>query len=239
MARLLYRVGVPDARANLAGLPQRHRRDARPAPADDAGRGGRAHLLRDLLDLAVKYRIRIPQGVRAAVAARRSPWRACCGSSRPDLNILEVALPYAKELLAGRYDPAAAAGRADAHAAALPGAGGGPARRSCRRSSWTWRPGKFSVHVRARAVRQGEREPARAAVIAFLGLCACGFIVGAFISFSQVPWTVRGVPGAGARWARPAAAALFGAAFTWYLFGNRFGKISLRRFLPSKGRSAR
>ena len=31
-----------------------------------------------------------------------------------------------------------------------------------------------------------------------------------------------------------AAAALFGAAFTWYLFGNRFGKISLRRACPGK-----
>jgi membrane protein DedA with SNARE-associated domain len=31
------------------------------------------------------------------------------------------------------------------------------------------------------------------------------------------------------------AAALFGAAFTWYLFGNRFGKISLRRAPSGKG----
>ena len=36
-----------------------------------------------------------------------------------------------------------------------------------------------------------------------------------------------------------AAAALFGAAFTWYLFGNRFGKISLRRLLPGRSRSPR
>jgi len=77
-----------------------------------------------------------------------------------------------------------------------------------------------------------------AAVITFLGLCACGFIVGTFISFAQVPWTVRGYPVLGLL-GTAMAAALFGAAFTWYLFGNRFGKISLRRLLPGKARTGR
>jgi hypothetical protein len=31
-----------------------------------------------------------------------------------------------------------------------------------------------------------------------------------------------------------AASALFGAAITWYLFGNRFGKISLLRLFPRR-----
>ena len=63
-------------------------------------------------------------------------------------------------------------------------------------------------------------------------------IVGAFISFAQVPWTVRGYPVLGLL-GTAGAAALFGAAFTWYLFGNRFGKISLRRLLPGKARAGR
>jgi len=71
------------------------------------------------------------------------------------------------------------------------------------------------------------------AVIGFLGLSACGFIVGAFLSFAQVPWTVHGLPVLGVL-GLAAAGALFGAAFTWYLFGHRVGKISLRRFLPKR-----
>jgi ubiquinone biosynthesis protein len=42
---------------------------------------------------------------------------------------------------------------------------------------------------------------------------------------------VRGYPVLGLL-GTAAAAALFGAAITWYLFGNRFGKISVRRLLP-------
>jgi ubiquinone biosynthesis protein len=71
------------------------------------------------------------------------------------------------------------------------------------------------------------------AVIGFLGLAACGFIVGAFLSFAQMQWTVHGLPFLGV-FGLVAAAGLFGAAFTWYLFGHRVGKISLRRFLPKR-----
>ena len=90
--------------------------------------------------------------------------------------------------------------------------------------------GRFSVHVHSPELAKVNTNLRAAAVIGFLGFCACGFIVGAFISFAQVPWT-RGYPVLGLL-GTAAAAALFGAAFTWYLFGNRFGKISVRRLLP-------
>jgi ubiquinone biosynthesis protein len=94
------------------------------------------------------------------------------------------------------------------------------------------------VHVKSATLDRVNASLRAAAVITFLGLCACGFIVGAFISFAQVAWTVRGYPVLGLL-GTAGAAALFGAAFTWYLFGNRFGKISLRRLLPGKDRAAR
>ena len=50
------------------------------------------------------------------------------------------------------------------------------------------------MHVRSAALENVNTSLRSAAVISFLGFCACGFIVGAFISFSQVPWTVRGYP---------------------------------------------
>src|SRR5690606_12055735 len=62
------------------------------------------NLMGELLDLAVRYRIRVPKEYailsRAAVSME-----GVLRSLAPELNISEVALPYAKLLLAGRYDP--------------------------------------------------------------------------------------------------------------------------------------
>ena len=188
----------------------------------------------------MKYRIRMPEGVRAAVARVDLDGGNAAQLSTRTSNILGVALPYAKELLAGRYDPSQLQGgllrtllRFQGLAADLPDAAvadpPGPGDRASSR-----------VHVRARAARPDERRTcAAAAVIAFLGLCACGFIVGAFIAFA--PGAVDG-PAAcrcWGSWASPAAAALFGAAFTWYLFGGRFRKVSVRRWLKKRRVSIR
>ena len=67
------------------------------------------------------------------------------------------------------------------------------------------------VHVRSEALEKVNTSLRSAAVISFLGFCACGFIVGAFISFSQVPWTVRGYPVLGLL-GTAAAAALFNSS---------------------------
>jgi len=236
VARLLYRIGAPDARANLTafrsdidGVLGRH------LPRT-LGEVNARHLLSDLLDLAVKYRIRVPR--EYALLSRASiSMEGILRQLSPDLDILGVALPYAKELLKGRYEVGDLQGgllrallRFQGLAADLP--------TQLSQILLDLETGRFSVHVRSATLDQVNASLRAAAVITFLGLCACGLIVGAFISFSQVPWTVRGYPVLGLL-GTAGAAALFGAAFTWYLFGNRFGKISLRRLLPGRGRPAR
>jgi ubiquinone biosynthesis protein len=236
VARLLYRIGAPDARANIAafrsdidGVLGRHLpRTLREVDA--------RHLLGDLLDLAVKYRVRVPR--EYALLSRASiSMEGILRTLSPDLDILGVALPYAKELLKGRYELGDLQGgllrallRFQGLAADLP--------TQLSQILLDLETGRFSVHVKSATLDRVNASLRAAAVITFLGLCACGFIVGAFISFAQVPWTVRGYPVLGLL-GTAGAAALFGAAFTWYLFGNRFGKISLRRLLPGKGRTGR
>jgi len=233
VARLLYRMGAPDARANLQGfradvetLLQTHLPSARTLGEVDA-----RHLLVDLLDLAVKYRIRIPREYallsRAAVAVE-----GLLRQLAPDLDILAVSLPYAKQLLAGRYDPAQLRGglmrtllRFQGLASELP--------MQLSQILLDLETGRFGVSVKSPELARIHQSLRSVAVIGFLGLCACGFIVGAFLSFAQVPWNIRGLPVLGIL-AVAAAAALFGAAFTWYLFGNKFGKIRVRRFLPKR-----
>ena len=236
VARLLYRIGAPDARANLADFRSDIDVVLGTHLPRTLGEVNARHLLSDLLDLAVKYRIRVPR--EYALLSRASvSMEGILRQLSPDLDILGVALPYAKELLKGRYDVGDLQGgllrallRFQGLAADLP--------TQLSQILLDLETGRFNVHVRSTTLDQVNSSLRSAAVITFLGLCACGFIVGAFISFAQVPWTVRGYPVLGLL-GTAGAAALFGAAFTWYLFGNRFGKISLRRLLPGKGRPGR
>jgi ubiquinone biosynthesis protein len=103
VARLLYRMGAPEGQASLSAF--RSDIDAllgRHLPRT-LGEVDARNLLVDLLDLAVKYRVRVPREYallsRAAVAVE-----GILRQLQPDLDILSVALPYAKELLAGRYE---------------------------------------------------------------------------------------------------------------------------------------
>jgi ubiquinone biosynthesis protein len=187
--------------------------------------------LRDLFDLAVKYRIRIPKEYallsRASVAIE-----GVLRSLHPDLKIAEVALPFARQLLVGRYDPTQLQGglmRTLLRVQTL--AGDLPVQLS--QILLDLESGKFSVTVRAEQLDRLNSNLRNLAAISFGGLCACGFIVGTFIAFAQTPWLVRGVPVLGVV-GIAAAAALFGATTTWYLFGQRFRKIRLSRLLKKR-----
>jgi ubiquinone biosynthesis protein len=235
VARILYRVGVPDARANLMGF----RNDiegllGRHLPtATTLGQVDARSLMRDLLDLAVKYRIRIPK--EYALLSRASvSTEGMMRSLYPDLNILEVSMPYAKELLADRYDPSQLQGglmktllRFQSLAHDLP--------TQLSQILLDLESGKFSVTVRAEQFDRLNENLRSAAVVMFLGLCACGFIVGSFISFAQTPPMYAGMPVLGLL-GIAMSAALFGAVFTWYVFGGRVRKLRLSRWLARKRR---
>ncbi|WNG58177.1 AarF/ABC1/UbiB kinase family protein [Archangium gephyra] len=236
VARILYRVGVPDARANLAGF-----RDdiegllGRHLPMT-LGQVDARSLMRELLDLAVKYRIRIPK--EYALLSRASvSTEGMLRSLYPELNILEVAMPYAKELLADRYDPSQLQGglmrtllRFQSLAQDLP--------TQLSQILLDLESGKFSVTVRAEQFDKLNDNLRSAAIVMFMGLCACGLIVGAFISFAQTPWQYHGLPVLGLL-GIILSAAIFGAVFTWYLFGRSFGKVRVSRWLTKKRPSHR
>jgi ubiquinone biosynthesis protein len=233
VARILYRVGVPDSRANLAGFRADIQEILGQHLPTTLGAVNTQVLLRDLLDLAVKYRIRIPKEYallsRASIAVE-----GLLRTLHPDLNIMEVALPYAKELLFGRYDVSQLQGgllrtlfRLQGLASDLPV--------QLSQILLDLESGKFAVNVRAEQFEKMNTSVRSAAVIAFMGLCACGFIVGSFMSFAQQPTrsVLWGLPLLGVL-GIAVAAALFGATFTWYVFGGRFGKVRITRFLKKR-----
>jgi len=231
VARILYRVGVPDSRANLVGFRNDIDEILHEHLPATLGQVNAKNLLRDLLDLAVKYRIRIPKEYallsRAAIATE-----GMLRSLHPGLNLSEVMIPYAKELFAGRYDPSQLQGgvmrtllRFQSLASDLP--------TQLSQILLDLESGKFTVNVRGEQFEKLTGSLRTAAVIAFLGPVVSGLIIGAFIAFAQKPWLVDGVPVLGVV-GIALAAALFGGAFTWYLFGGRFGKVRVSRFLKPR-----
>jgi ubiquinone biosynthesis protein len=234
VARLLYRLGVPDGRADLLGFKTDIDGILTQYLPGGSTLGGinTRNLLRDLFDLAVKYRIRIPK--EYALLSRASvETEGVLRSLYPDLKILEIALPYAKQLLAERYDPGQLQGglmrtllRLQTLATDLP--------LQFSQILMDLEGGKFAVTVRGEQLERMNATLRSMAVIAFLGLAACGFIVGTFIAFAQQRWSIRGVPLLGIL-GIASAAGLFGATSAWYLFGMRSRKIRLSRLL-SKNR---
>ena len=233
VARLLYRVGVADGRADLLGFKADIEGILTQYLPGGSTLGGinTRNLLRDLFDLAVKYRIRIPK--EYALLSRASvETEGVLRSLYPDLKISEMALPYAKQLLVDRYDPGQLQGglmrtllRLQTVATDLP--------LQFSQILMDLEGGKFSVTVRADQLERMNSTLRSLAVIAFLGLSACGFIVGTFIAFAQQPWKIRGVPLLGVL-GIASSAALFGATTTWYFFGRRSRKIRISRFFGKR-----
>ncbi len=233
VARILYRVGVPDSRANLIGFRNDIDGILNQYLPTTLGEINAKNLLRDLFDLAVKYRIRIPR--EYAVLSRASiSIEGILRTLSPNLPIAELATPYAKELLAGQYDPDQLQGgllrtalRLQSVAQDLPV--------QLSQIMLDLESGKFSVTVKSEQLDRLNANLRALAAVGFLGLCACGFIVGAFIAFSAEPWEFKGIPVLGVL-AIISASALFGAMVTWYLFGGRAMKFSVSRFMKRRRR---
>lgn len=229
VARLLYRVGTPDSRANLSAFTKDIQTLLGRYLPTTLGEIDARHLLRDLFDLAVRYRIRLPREyailARAAIAIE-----GMLRTLAPDLNVGEVALPFAKELLAGRYDLSQLQGglmramvRIQGVASELP--------MQLSQIMLDLESGKFSVTVRSEDLHELNANLRGLAMVGLVSMLACGFIIGAFISFSSQPWTIGGVPLLGIL-GTLAAGGLVGMALSWFVL-SRAKKVSLKRLFGS------
>ncbi len=226
-ARILYRMGTPDARCNLMAFKadiDGVLHTYLPTSLKDIDT---RHLLRDLLDLAVTYKIRIPREyailTRAAIALE-----GIIRSLYADMPVGDLFLPYAKRLLAERYDPAQLQDglfktvlRMQSTLSELP--------MQMSQIMLDLESGKFTVTVKADQMQELNNNLRALALIVFAGMCAAGFIVGTFISFANKPWEIWGVPLMG----------ILGVTSTIFLFSTAvvrqgmgmFRKVSLKRML--------
>ncbi len=231
VARLLYRVGIPDARTNLAAfrgdiaaLLSRYRvKSLKNVEASS--------LLRDLLDLAVRYRIRIPKDYallsRASVSAE-----GVLRQLDPDLDIGATTMPYVRQLLFGGLSPASLQGgllkgvlRLQEMAQDLP--------TQLSQILLDLEGGKFAVNVQGRPFEDLTDALRRVSVVLLVGMLGSSLVVGAVISLAREPWSFHGVPIV-AVIAIALAAMLFGSVATWYFVLVRIKKLRISRWLPRR-----
>lgn len=229
-ARILYRLGTPDARTNLMAF----RKDIDailgtylPTSLKDIDT---RHMLADILNLAVKYRIRIPR--EFAILSRASiAVEGILRSLYPDMPIGEIFLPYAKQLLGDRYSPTHLQDGLMKTLLRLQGAAD-ELPMQLQQILLDLESGKFTVTVKAEQIDVLNNNLRAFAVVTFAGLCACGFIIGTFIAFANKPFEVWGVPVMG----------VLGIAATIFLWSTAvvrqlwrgFRKVSIKRFITKK-----
>ena len=222
VARILNRIGVPEShtpiaefREDIRGILDRYLglklEDIRTAT-----------LLRDLLDLALRHRIRIPK--EYAVLAKASiTIEGIIRRLYPKLDILQVGLPYAKELLLSRFNPSDASGALMKSLLKLQGlAEDVPSQLS--QILVDIEGGKFRVNVAGDAIDRIGSHVRAMAVLVFLGLLAASLTVGGLVVIASRASTALGVV------ALASAAALSAFAALYHVATLRMRKISVRRF---------
>jgi ubiquinone biosynthesis protein len=185
-------------------------------------------LLRDLLDMAVRHKVRVPKEYAVLSKACISV-EGIIRRLYPKLDILEVGLPYAKELLVARLTPGGDASGAMMKSLLKLQTLAEEVPAQLQQILVDIESGKFRVNVRSPELDRIANNVRALGMTLFLGLVASGLTIGGFLVFARDFAGWRGLPFlAGA--ALAVAGALFGLAFALYLLGAPRRKIKLRRF---------
>jgi ubiquinone biosynthesis protein len=232
LARLLNKIGVPEEHSPVAAFRTdiQSLLDRYVGLTLDEIRA--TSLLRDLLDLAIRHKIRVPKEYavlsKAAVAVEGIIRRL-----HPRMNILEVGLPYARELLLRRLDPVEAGGALMKSLLGLQTlAEDVPAQLA--QILLDVESGKLRVNVHSESLDAIAAAIRTAGLTLFLGTGAASFTIGAFMLLDHAAAGWGGIAWAGIG-AMVVASALVGAALATQLIGRPMRKVSVRRWLRRGG----
>lgn len=232
VARLLYKVGVPDRRidlaqfrADIAVILDRYM----PLQLQDIKS---ASVVGDLLELALRYRIKVPKEYailsKAAITAE-----GVVRELYPEMDIAAMAMPHAKRLLYDRMSPDSGSGmglrtllQAQGLLSELP--------LQLSQILMDLEGGRFTVTMKNEDVAQLVQAVRWLGIVVFSGLTASALIIGAFSMLAaQTDLRVLGVPVLAVA-ALLLVPLLFSGAFFWTLLSGRVHKISLRRLFGGK-----
>ena len=228
VARVLYRIGVPEAHTPITAL-----RDDISAILDrylglklDQIRS--STLLTDMLDMAVRHKIKVPREY-ALLCKSSVTIEGLIRGLYPELDVMEVGLPYAKEMLFSRFQPGDASGALMKSMLKLQGlAEDVPAQLSQILADLEG--GKFRVHVRAESIDRIADNVRSLGLTIFLGLLASALSLGGLFVVARQMAGSQVVLFLGFS-ALLFAGFLFGASLTVYWLGGRIPKLSLRKLI--------
>jgi ubiquinone biosynthesis protein len=224
MARMFDKIGVPDSRAPVGAL----RGDIEAIL--DRYLGLRldqirtATLLGDLLDLAVRHKIRVPKEY-AVLAKAAMTVEGIIRRLYPTLDILEVGLPYARELLLARFTPEDASGTFMRSLLRLQGLAEDVPHQLSQILA-DLEGGKLRVNVRSADVERIGEQVRAVGTLVFLGLITAALTTGGLVILAIRPSPLLGLS------ALAVAAVTGGFALTLHLAPFRLRKISIRRLIP-------
>ena len=233
VARVLYRIGVPEAHTSISTL-----RDDISAILDrylglklDQIRS--STLLTDMLDLAVRHKIKVPREY-ALLGKASVTVEGLIRGLYPELDVMEVGLPYAKEMLFARFQPGDASGALIKSMLKLQGlAEDVPAQLAQILSDLEG--GKFRVHVRSESIDRIADNVRSLGLTVFLGLLASALALGGLFVVARQMAGSQAVLLLGFS-ALLLAGFLFGASLTVYWLGGRIPKLSLRKLIQRVSR---
>ncbi len=228
VARLLYKVATPSDRTRMSAFRNEIESilDSYLAPENTLDQIDARKLVPQLLNLAVRYRIRIPKEYtllsRASVAIE-----GLLRWLHPELNVGEAMLPYAKELLLNWNQSTGistmgmrALLRLQTYATDVPA--------QLSQILLDFEGGHFKVNVSSEGLDKINNSIKGLGLVSFMGFLACGLMIGAFVSFSRFDFVVRGIPVMGGL-ALLVIMFLAGVVITWTLSRGKMKKMSSQR----------
>ncbi len=229
VARILMRVSATDTHANSPAFRQDIANLLASRIEGSLSDHDAKYILRELLDLAVRHRLRLPKEyallARSAVAAE-----GVIRMLYPKMPIAQTILPYTKRILAERFDLSLLPSELMKTALRLQSAAY-EVPQQLSQILLDIESGQFAMNVRSDQISDLNASIRSLALVAFSGLCACGFIIGTFIAFSSKTWNVDGIPTLGLL-GIASSIALIAVVAIRSSFGP-FRKISLRKLLRS------
>jgi ubiquinone biosynthesis protein len=234
VARVLYRIGVPEAHTPISSL-----RDDISGILDrylglklDQIRS--SSLLTDMLDLAVRHKIKVPREY-ALLCKSSVTIEGVIRGLYPELDVMEMGLPYAKEMLFSRFQPGDASGALMKSMLKLQGlAEDVPGQLSQILADLEG--GKFRVHVRSESLDRIADNVRSLGLTVFLGLLASALALGGLFVVARQMAGSQAILLLGFA-ALLLAGFLFGASLTVYWLGGRIPKLSLRKLIRRGSRS--
>jgi ubiquinone biosynthesis protein len=236
VTRLVYRIGQPEERMSLAAFRDRvsdmmARYLLRSLDEVDA-----ASLLNELLDLALKYKIRVPADY-ALLAKSAVTIEGIIRQLAPKLDIARTILPYAQRLMADRYSPEAV-GRLALRSAVtlLDSAQQMPL--IAHQIVTDLESGRLTVRVSNPELDRMSRSLNDLGTKVFLGMVTMALILGTFFVLARYPWEWHGVN----IWAVIGSAISLWIVFmvvSWHFLYTRLKKISARAVFRMFGGGAR